>query len=160
MECSQLQPSRQLAVVIESDRGPQRTVNVDPADTAALMAEWERREIPVSLRVLDSPYREITRPVIKYVKSLRRDSPRDLVAVYVPQYVVGHWYEHILHNQSALRLRARLMFSKNVVLVTVPWQLASAVDRGDLPENEIAAVVRAGSADNALDEAPDPAPER
>lgn len=123
------------------------TVNVDPADTAALMAEWERREIPVPLRILDSPYREITRPVVTYVKSLRRESPRDLVAVYIPQYVVGHWYEHLLHNQSALRLRARLMFSKNVVLVTVPWQLASAVDPGYLPENEIAAAVRAGSVD-------------
>ena len=123
------------------------TVSVDPADTAALMAEWERREIPVALRILDSPYREITRPVVSYVKGLRRESPRDLVAVYIPQYVVGHWYEHLLHNQSALRLRARLMFSKNVVLVTVPWQLSSAVDRGDLPQNEIAAAIRAGSSE-------------
>ncbi len=123
------------------------TVNVDPVETQELLADWERREIPVPLRVLDSPYREITRPVVKYVKSLRRESPRDLVTVYFPQYVVGHWYEHLLHNQSALRLRARLMFSKNVVLVTVPWQLASAVDRGDLPQNEIAAAVRYGSAE-------------
>ena len=124
------------------------TVNVDPGDTAALVAEWERREIPVPLRILDSPYREITRPIIKYVKGLRRDSPRDLVAVYIPQYVVGHWYEHILHNQSALRLRTRLMFSKNVVMVVVPWQLSSAVDRGDLPQNEIAAAVRLGITDS------------
>ena len=124
------------------------TVNVEPADTKALMDEWERREIPVPLRVLDSPYREITRPVVNYVKGLRRESPRDLVTVYIPQYVVGHWYEHLLHNQSALRLRARLMFSKNVVLVTVPWQLSSAVDPGYLPENEIAAAVRMGIADS------------
>ncbi len=126
------------------------TVNVDPADTQALMAEWERREIPVPLRVLDSPYREITRPIVSYVKGLRRESPRDLVAVYVPQYVVGHWYEHLLHNQSALRLRARLMFSKSVVLVTVPWQLSSAVDRGDLPEGDVAAAVRIGTAEQEL----------
>ena len=85
--------------------------------------------------------------MVSYVKGLRRESPRDLVAVYIPQYVVGHWYEHLLHNQSALRLRARLMFSKNVVLVTVPWQLSSAVDRGDLPQNEIAAAIRAGSSE-------------
>lgn len=130
------------------------TVNVDPGDTATLMAEWERREIPVPLRILDSPYREITRPVVNYVKSLRRESPRDLVAVYIPQYVVGHWYEHLLHNQSALRLRARLMFSKNVLLVTVPWQLSSAVDPGYLPENEIAAAVRAGSVDQVDGDVP------
>ena len=121
------------------------TVNVDPGETQQLMAEWERREIPVPLRVLDSPYREITRPVVQHVKNLRRESPRDLVAVYIPQYVVGHWYEHLLHNQSALRLRARLMFSKNVVLVTVPWQLQSAVDPGDQSENPIAEAIRLGS---------------
>lgn len=134
------------------------TVNVDPGDTQTLMAEWERREIPVPLRVLDSPYREITRPVIQHVKNLRRESPRDLVAVYIPQYVVGHWYEHILHNQSALRLRARLMFSKNVVLVTVPWQLQSAVDPGDQSENPIAEAVRLGSTDAVLPPGADPIP--
>ena len=70
--------------------------------------------------------------------------------MYVPQYVVGHWYEHLLHNQSALRLRARLMFSKSVVLVTVPRQLSSAVDRGDLPEGDVAAAVRIGTAEQEL----------
>ena len=102
------------------------TVNVDRDDTAALQRDWERREIPVTLRVLDSPYREVTRPVIDYVKRLRRDSPRDLVTVYVPEYVVGHWWEQLLHNQSALRLKARLLFTPGVMMVSVPWQLASS----------------------------------
>ncbi|MCB0917002.1 MAG: APC family permease [Actinobacteria bacterium] len=110
------------------------TVNVDPEETARLTEEWQRRDIPVPLRILDSPYREITRPVIDYVRQLRRQSPRDLVAIYVPQYVVGHWWEQLLHNQSALRLRARLMFSQNVVVVTVPWQLDSALDRASQQE--------------------------
>ena len=102
------------------------TVSVEPEDTAGLQEEWERREIPVPLRILDSPYREITRPILDYVRTLRRESPRDLVAVYVPEYVVGHWWEGILHNQSALRLKMSLRFSPGVVLVSVPWQLDSS----------------------------------
>ena len=81
--------------------------------------------MPVPLTVLDSPFREITRPVLGYVKSIRRESPRDLVVVWVPEYVVGHWWEQLLHNQSALRLKTRLLFSPGVVVASVPWQLES-----------------------------------
>lgn len=83
------------------------------------------------LTVLDSPYREITRPVLEYVKALRGASPRDLVVVYVPEYVVGHWWEQLLHNQSALRLKSRLLFTPGVVVASVPWQLNSAERAGD-----------------------------
>jgi hypothetical protein len=107
------------------------TVNVDDAETRALQAEWERYDIPVPLTVLESPYREITRPVLDYVKAIRRDSPRELVVVFVPQYVVGHWWENVLHNQSALRLRARLQFTPGVMITTVPWQLESSIGRED-----------------------------
>jgi amino acid transporter len=107
------------------------TVDVDPADTAALRRDWERRDIPVTLRVIESPYREITRPIIDYIKRVRRDSPRDLVTVYVPEYVVGHWWEQLLHNQSALRLKTRLLFAPGVMVVSVPWQLASSELSGD-----------------------------
>lgn len=111
------------------------TVNVDREDTQALQRDWERREIPVTLRILDSPYREITRPILDYVKGLRRDSPRDLVTVYVPEYVVGHWWEQLLHNQSALRLKTRLLFTPGIMVVSVPWQLISsdaAANRGEV----------------------------
>jgi amino acid transporter len=107
------------------------TVDVDSADTAALRRDWERRDIPVTLRVIESPYREITRPIVDYIKRLRRDSPRDLVTVYVPEYVVGHWWEQLLHNQSALRLKTRLLFAPGVMVVSVPWQLASSEVSGD-----------------------------
>lgn len=107
------------------------TVDVDPTETASLRRDWERREIPVTLRVIESPYREITRPIIDYVKRLRRESPRDLVTVYVPEYVVGHWWEQLLHNQSALRLKTRLLFAPGVMVVSVPWQLASSELSGD-----------------------------
>ena len=81
------------------------TVSVDADETRALQADWDRRGIPVPLKVLDSPFREVTDPVIEYVRALRSGSPRDLVTVLIPEYVVGHWWEHLLHNQSALRLK-------------------------------------------------------
>lgn len=102
------------------------TVNVDPDETRSLEMEWERRAIPVTLKVLDSPYREITRPIIDYVRRLRSDNPNDVVTVYVPEYVVGHWWEQILHNQSALRLKSRLLFMPGVMMTSVPWQLESS----------------------------------
>lgn len=102
------------------------TVAVDAEDTARLRKEWESLDIPVPLRVLNSPYREITRPVLSYVRSIRRQNPRELVVVYIPEYVVGHWWEQILHNQSAARLKSRLLFTPGVVISSVPWQLASA----------------------------------
>jgi hypothetical protein len=107
------------------------TVNVDDAETRSLQADWERYDLPIPLTVLDSPYREITRPVVDYVKDIRRESPREIVVVFVPQYVVGHWWENVLHNQSALRLRARLQFQPGVMITTVPWQLESSVGRED-----------------------------
>ncbi|MGK4583276.1 APC family permease [Kitasatospora sp. HPMI-4] len=105
------------------------TVNVDPADTEALCRDWDERGIEVPLKVLDSPYREITGPVLDYVKNLRRSSPRDVVSVYIPEYVVGSWYEHLLHNQSALRLKGRLLFKPGVMVTSVPWQLESSERR-------------------------------
>ncbi len=102
------------------------TVGVDAEDVVALREQWESMDLPVPLRVLDSPFREITRPVLTYVRSIRRESPRDLVVVYVPEYVVGHWWEALLHNQSAIRLKSRLLFMRGVIVASVPWQLDSS----------------------------------
>ncbi len=102
------------------------TVQTDPAESAALLREWTERGIPVPLKVLSSPFRDVTGPVLDLVKDLRRASPRDLVAVFIPEYVVGRWWETLLHNQSALRLKARLLFVPGVMVTNVPWQLGSA----------------------------------
>ncbi|PKW25546.1 APC family permease [Phycicoccus duodecadis] len=120
------------------------TVAVDPDETKALQAEWDRRDIPVPLKALDSPYREITRPVLDYVRSIRSDNPRDIVVVYIPQYVVGHWWEQILHNQSALRLRTRLLFTPGVMVSSVPWQLASSAGAEERFEGPVVGDVRRG----------------
>jgi len=110
------------------------TVSVDAEETRALQADWDRRGIPVPLKVLDSPFREVTDPVIEYVRALRSGSPRDLVTVLIPEYVVGHWWEHLLHNQSALRLKTRLLFTPGVMVTSVPWQLASSAGLAEREE--------------------------
>ena len=77
--------------------------------------------------MLQTPYRDITRAVLAYVDERRRDAgPHDVIGVFVPEYVVGHWWEHLLHNQSALRLKTRLLFRPGVFVTSVPAHL-----RGD-----------------------------
>ncbi|MFD0485300.1 APC family permease [Kineococcus sp. GCM10028916] len=121
------------------------TVAVEPEESAALQKRWEEMGIPIPLTVLDSPYREITRPVVDHVKALRKRYPRDLVIVYVPEYVVGHWWETLLHNQSALRLRARLRYQPGVMVASVPWQLSSSEGLEDRVERAAPGVVRRGT---------------
>ena len=67
----------------------------------------------------------MTQPIIEYVRKLRRDNPRDVVTVFVPEYVVGRWWQQVLHNQSALRLKSRLLFEPGVMMTSVPYQLRS-----------------------------------
>jgi amino acid transporter len=107
------------------------TVSVDAEESRALQDQWERRELPVPLTILDSPYREITRPVLEYVRDIRLKSPRDVVTVFIPEYVVGHWWEQLLHNQSALRLKGRLLFQPGVMVTSVAYQLRSSERRRD-----------------------------
>jgi hypothetical protein len=92
--------------------------------------------------VLYSPYREIIRPIVEYVRSIRNANPRGVVAVYIPEYVVGHWWEQVLHNQTALRLKGRLLFSGGVMVTSVPYQLRSsaiAKERAERAANQVRA---------------------
>jgi hypothetical protein len=105
------------------------TINLDEADVDELVEQWKLHDVPVQLVILDSPYREIISPLLRYVRELRRESPRDVVTVFIPEYVVGRWWEQLLHNQSALRLKARLLFEQGVMVTSVPWQLHSSESR-------------------------------
>jgi len=64
--------------------------------------------------------------VLEYIANIRRSNPRDVVTVFIPEYVVGRWWEHALHNQSALRLKGRLLYQPGVMVTSVPYQLKSA----------------------------------
>ena len=89
------------------------------------MHEWSDREISVPLRIVACDYRDLIMPVIKYLERIEI-GPRDVVQVFIPEYVTGHWWEAILHNQSALRLKSRLLYMPGVMVTSVPYQLRSA----------------------------------
>ncbi len=120
------------------------TVNVDDVETRKLTAEWEDSEVTVPLKVVASPYREVTGPVVEYIKRISKESARTVVTVFIPEYVVGHWWEHLLHNQSALRLKTRLLFIPNVMMTSVPWQLNSSIKVRQLEEQSAPGDVRRG----------------
>ncbi|WP_395695324.1 APC family permease [Nocardioides sp.] len=101
-------------------------VSTDPEATQRLMTEWEERHLDVPLKVLHSPYRELVRPIVDYAMEIKKANPRGVVAVYIPEYVVGRWWEQLLHNQTALRLKGRLLFAPGVMVTSVPYQLRSS----------------------------------
>jgi hypothetical protein len=108
------------------------TVATSEEEVRDLQAQWADRGVPVPLTVLESKYRDITGPVLDFIAARRGVGPRDVVVVYLPEYLVGHWWEHLLHNQSALRLKARLLFQPGVMVTSVPWQLGST---GPVPDD-------------------------
>ncbi|WP_374227899.1 APC family permease [Nocardioides sp. TRM66260-LWL] len=101
-------------------------VSVDDDATRRLLEDWDARGLDLPLKVLHSPYRELVRPVAQYAAEIRKANPRGVVAVYIPEYVVGRWWEQLLHNQTALRLKGRLLFSPGVMVTSVPFQLRSS----------------------------------
>jgi amino acid transporter len=128
------------------------TVAVDEGSDRQLQAQWDAREVDVPLTIVSSPYREVTRPVLDYIRRIRRDSPRDVVTVFIPEYVVGHWWEHLLHNQSPLRLKGRLLYEPGVMVTSVPYQLRSAHDNPIIETNETKETNK--TYENREDEAP------
>jgi len=118
-------------------------VDTDSVATARLLEEWDDRRLDVPLKVLYSPYREIIRPIVDYTRSIRNANPRGVVAVFIPEYVVGRWWEHLLHNQTALRLKGRLLFTAGVMVTSVPYQLRSS-EYAKQREERLRTQVRAG----------------
>ena len=113
-------------------------VGTDPQATDRLLEEWDERQIDVPLKVLHSPYREVIRPIVDYATEIRRANSRGVVAVYIPEYVVGRWWESLLHNQTALRLKGRLLFAPGIMVISVPYQLRSSVLAREREERDAA----------------------
>ena len=109
-------------------------VDNDPEKTSRAVEAWTALRLPTPLTVLASPYRVMLPPLLNHIRRLRRKGPRDLVVVYLPEYVVGHWWETLVHNQAGIRLRSRLRREPGVVLATVPWQLSGQAAAAVTPE--------------------------
>ncbi|MEQ1737791.1 MAG: APC family permease, partial [Rhodoglobus sp.] len=117
-----------LDYAIAARHGSLEAVHISISDeaTAKLQKEWAELNIKVPLRVLASPYRDISMPLIKYIKKHRHDHGSEVVTVYTPQYIVGHWWETFLHNHAARRIRHKLSLVPGVVIALVPWLLDSS----------------------------------
>ena len=115
---------RALAFALATAPSSVRAVHIAAQDSPdSLAAEWEERGVPMTLVVVESPYRETVRPLRRYVRQLQRENPGDVISIIIPEYVVGHWWQNLLHNQTALRLKGRLLFEPAVTVTSVPWVL-------------------------------------
>jgi amino acid transporter len=101
-------------------------ISIDDDATRKLQAQWGEMNIHVPLTVIESPYRDFAVPLIKYIKHRREEHGSEVVTVYLPQYIVGHWWETILHNHRARRMSRQLMMCHGVTIALVPWLLDSS----------------------------------
>ena len=107
-------------------------VEVDKEATNVLREEWMKWDIGVPLVVIRSPFRSVLRPLVRYVERLERNTPGELVTVVVPEIVPQRWWEHLLHNKTALYIRSTFMFRPNVVVTAVPYHVGSTARLRDL----------------------------
>jgi amino acid transporter len=98
-------------------------VDSEEETTAKLREKWERWGAGVNLVVLPSPYRELTRPLLKYIKRIERQRQDDVITVVLPEFIPAKWWQHILHNQSSLLLKGALLFKEGVIVTSVPYHL-------------------------------------
>ncbi len=98
-------------------------VDFDEEATAKLREKWERWGAGIKLVVLPSPYRELTRPLLRYIARLERKNSNDVVTVLLPEFVPAKWWQHLLHNQSSLMLKGALLFREGVIVISVPYHL-------------------------------------
>jgi amino acid transporter len=108
-----LHPNHLVAVSVASDE----------ADQERIQTIWEDRGIEVPLEIVHDPYRELTRPLLRYIDEIDSRWSNDVVTVVIPEFVVKRWWEHLLHNQSALVLKARLLFRRGTVVTSVPYHV-------------------------------------
>ena len=108
-----LNPNHLLAVCVVTDE----------EEVQAIQEQWVEYGIDVPLETVFSPYRELSRPVLRFIDELDAQYDNDVVTVIIPEFVVRHWWEHLLHNQNALLLKGRLLFRKSTVVTSVPYHV-------------------------------------
>lgn len=101
-------------------------VSVSEDETAALQRQWEEHRMPVKLVIIESPYRSYAAPIAQFLAQYREKHGASVVTVYLPQYIVGHWWETLLHNRRSRRIAQQLMLLHGVTIALVPWLLDSS----------------------------------
>ena len=121
-----LNPDRLVAVSVVSNAEEQERIT----------AQWAEHQIPVELLTLYSPYRELTRPILRYIDELDTEIEDDFVTVVVPEFALEHWWQQLLHNQSALVLRTRLRGRKNTIVTSVPFHADASAEPDAVPAED------------------------
>ena len=119
-------------------------VNIDDEASERLLAAWDKANVQVPLRIIESPYRDISMPLIKYIKAHREEHGSEVVTVYTPVYIVGHWWESFLHNHKGRRIRQKLMLCPGVTVALVPWLLDSTRALYTRPQRPLPGQARRG----------------
>jgi hypothetical protein len=99
------------------------SVVTDELEAERIQEEWAEYAIDVPLHIELSPYRELSRPVARYLDELDAQHDNDIITVILPEFVLTKWWEQLLHGQSALLLKARLLFRHNTVVMSVPYHI-------------------------------------
>jgi amino acid transporter len=115
-----LNPTHIAAVTVVSDEEQQERIE----------KVWAERNIDVPLEIVYDPYREVTRPILRYIDEIDARWDNDIITVLIPEFVVEHWWGHVLHNQTALLLKGRLLFRKGTVVTSIPYHLQEASEDG------------------------------
>ncbi|HEV2309821.1 MAG TPA: DNA-binding protein, partial [Acidimicrobiia bacterium] len=111
------------ARALHPDRLVAMVVDLEDTDVDALRQRWHELDLGITLDVVESPYRDITRPILKFINEIDARHQGDVITVVLPEVVVHHWWEQLLHNQTALALKGRLLFRPNTIVVSVPTQI-------------------------------------
>ena len=108
-----LHPDRLVAVLVD----------LEDTDIDALRRQWHDLDFGITLEVIESPYRDITRPILAFIDQVDDHDGNDVITVVLPEVVVHHWWHQLLHNQTALALKGRLLFRPNTIVISVPTQI-------------------------------------
>jgi hypothetical protein len=98
-------------------------VDIDPRATEQIKKDWTMWGGKVKLVILPSPYRSVMEPLLEYIDAVEKERPDDYISVILPEFVPARWWQHLLHNQSALLIKGALLFRPNLVVTSVPFHL-------------------------------------
>ena len=116
-------PALQYGLSLAPDNVTAVYVDMDAETTAKLQEKWKQWGSGVPLVVLSSPYRSLVRPLMQYIDELDKHYEDDVLTVILPEFIPSKWWQHLLHNQTALLIKATLLFSKGRVVTSVPYHL-------------------------------------
>jgi amino acid transporter len=116
-------PALEFAKSIAPDNTTALYVDLDAEHTRKIEEKWARWGAGIPLKVLDSPYRSLVRPIMRYIDEIDAQYDDDVLSVILPEFIPSKWWQHLLHNQTALAIKAALLFRKGVVVISVPYHL-------------------------------------